>query len=84
MGIGIALGSDVGAGAGLFMPKEALQAYFIQQLLGPDGLNLTPAEFQETLLNPPFSSFNTPSRRDGPAWRTTLECQKTGGVMRKM
>jgi guanine deaminase len=41
-GIGIALGSDVGAGAGLFLPKEALQAYFIQQLLGPDGLALTP------------------------------------------
>jgi guanine deaminase len=33
----------VGAGAGLFLPKEALQAYFIQQLLGPDGLPLTPA-----------------------------------------
>ena len=33
-GVGIALGSDVGAGAGLFLPKEALQAYFIQQLLG--------------------------------------------------
>jgi guanine deaminase len=41
-GVGIALGSDVGAGAGLFLPKEALQAYFIQQLLGPDGMNLTP------------------------------------------
>jgi guanine deaminase len=41
-GIGVALGSDVGAGAGLFMPKEALQAYFIQQLLGPAGLPLTP------------------------------------------
>jgi len=41
-GVGIALGSDVGAGAGLFLPKEALQAYFIQQLLGPGGLNLTP------------------------------------------
>ncbi|MGH3182413.1 MAG: amidohydrolase family protein, partial [Streptosporangiaceae bacterium] len=41
-GIGVALGSDVGAGAGLFLPKEALQAYFIQQLLGPAGLPLTP------------------------------------------
>jgi len=41
-GIGIALGSDVGAGAGLFLPKEALQAYFIQQLLGAGGLALTP------------------------------------------
>ena len=40
-GIGVALGSDVGAGAGLFMPKEALQAYFIQQLLGLAGLPLT-------------------------------------------
>lgn len=42
-GVGVALGSDVGAGTGLFMPKEALQAYFMQQLLGDDGLPLTPA-----------------------------------------
>jgi len=42
-GIGVALGSDVGAGAGLFLPKEALQAYFIQQLLGGAGFPLTPA-----------------------------------------
>jgi guanine deaminase len=41
-GVHVALGSDVGAGSGLFMPKEALQAYFIQQLLGPGGLSLTP------------------------------------------
>ena len=41
-GVHVALGTDVGAGSGLFLPKEALQAYFIQQLLGPDGLSLTP------------------------------------------
>ena len=41
-GVGLALGSDVGAGAGLFLPKEGLQAYFIQQMLGPSGLTLTP------------------------------------------
>jgi guanine deaminase len=41
-GIHVALGSDVGAGSGLFLPKEALQAYFIQQLLGADGQSLTP------------------------------------------
>ena len=41
-GIHVALGSDVGAGAGLFLPKEALQAYFVQQLLGAAGLPLTP------------------------------------------
>jgi guanine deaminase len=41
-GVRVALGSDVGAGAGLFLPKEALQAYFIQRLLGADGLPLTP------------------------------------------
>jgi guanine deaminase len=41
-GVRVALGTDVGAGAGLFLPKEALQAYFIQQLLGPAGLPLTP------------------------------------------
>ncbi len=42
-GVGVALGSDVGAGTGLFIPKEALQAYFMQQLLGAGGLALTPA-----------------------------------------
>ena len=42
-GVGVCLGSDVGAGTGFFLPKEGLQAYFVQQLLGPDGLPLTPA-----------------------------------------
>jgi guanine deaminase len=41
-GVGVALGSDVGAGTGLFIGKEALQAYFMQQLLGAEGLALTP------------------------------------------
>jgi guanine deaminase len=41
-GVGVALGSDVGAGTGLYLPKEALQAYFMQQLLGDEGLPLTP------------------------------------------
>ncbi len=41
-GVGVALGSDVGAGTGLFLLKEALQAYFMQQLLGADGTPLTP------------------------------------------
>lgn len=42
-GVGVALGSDVGAGTGFCLLKEGLQAYFAQQLLGPDGLPLTPA-----------------------------------------
>ncbi len=41
-GVGVALGSDVGAGTGLFLLKEGLQAYFMQQLLGADGVPLTP------------------------------------------
>jgi guanine deaminase len=41
-GVGVALGSDVGAGTGLYLPKEGLQAYFMQQLLGESGLPLTP------------------------------------------
>jgi guanine deaminase len=40
-GVAVALGSDVGAGAGPFLPKEALQAYFVQQMLGRDGVTLT-------------------------------------------
>jgi len=43
-GVRVALGTDVGAGSGPFLPKEALQAYFIQQLLGPAGLRLTPVQ----------------------------------------
>ncbi len=41
-GVGVALGSDVGAGTGLFLLKEGLQAYFMQQLLGDQGLALSP------------------------------------------
>jgi guanine deaminase len=41
-GVGVSLGSDVGAGTGFFLLKEGLQAYFMQQLLGADGLPLTP------------------------------------------
>ena len=37
------MGSDVGAGTGFSLLKEGLQAYFMQQLLGPAGLPLTPA-----------------------------------------
>jgi guanine deaminase len=39
----VALGTDVGAGTGYSMFKEGLQAYFIQQLRGPEGVPLTAA-----------------------------------------
>jgi guanine deaminase len=42
-GVRVALGSDVGAGTGFSLLKEVLQAYFVQQLLGDEGLPLTPA-----------------------------------------
>lgn len=42
-GVRVALGSDVGAGTGCSLLKEGLQAYFMQQLLGPRGLPLTAA-----------------------------------------
>ena len=41
-GVRVALGSDVGAGTGFSLFKEGLQAYFMQQLLGAEGLSLTP------------------------------------------
>ncbi len=41
-GVGVSLGSDVGGGTGFFLPKEGLQAYFMQQLLGARGYGLTP------------------------------------------
>jgi guanine deaminase len=37
----VALGSDVGAGTGYSLFKEGLQAYFMQQLQGADGVPLT-------------------------------------------
>ncbi len=40
-GVRVALGSDVGAGAGFSLFKEGLQAYFCQQLLGAEGHRLT-------------------------------------------
>lgn len=42
-GVGVALGSDVGAGTGFSLLKEGLQAYFVQQLLGEQGHPLTAA-----------------------------------------
>jgi guanine deaminase len=39
-GVRVALGSDVGAGTGFSLFKEALQAYFNQQLLGREGHRL--------------------------------------------
>ncbi len=40
-GVRVCLGSDVGAGTGMSLFKEGLQAYFMQQLLGSGGLPLT-------------------------------------------
>jgi guanine deaminase len=42
-GVRVALGSDVGAGTGLSLFKEGLQAYFVQQALGEAGVRLTSA-----------------------------------------
>ena len=42
-GVRVAMGSDVGAGTGFSMLKEGLQAYFMQRLLGDEGLPLTSA-----------------------------------------
>jgi guanine deaminase len=42
-GVRVALGTDVGAGTSFSLLREGLQAYFVQSLLGADGLALTPA-----------------------------------------
>jgi guanine deaminase len=42
-GVPVALGCDVGAGTGFCLFKEGLQAYFLQQLRGPEGVPLTSA-----------------------------------------
>ena len=69
-GIHVALGSDVGAGAGLFLPKEALQAYFIQQLLGPDGLSADPG--------PPALPGHPGRARRRWAWTTGSATSRVG------
>jgi guanine deaminase len=43
-GVAVALGSDVGAGTGLSLFKEGLQAYMVQRMRGPDGMTLTAAQ----------------------------------------
>ncbi len=42
-GVRVALGTDVGAGTGFSLLREGLQCYFMQALLGADGLPLTAA-----------------------------------------
>jgi guanine deaminase len=42
-GVRVGLGTDVGAGTGLSLFKEGLQAYFVQRCLGEAGLPLTAA-----------------------------------------
>jgi len=42
-GVRVSLGTDVGGGTGFSMLKEGLQAYFMQQLLGENGVPLEPA-----------------------------------------
>ncbi|MFN2559676.1 MAG: guanine deaminase [Jatrophihabitans sp.] len=43
-GVAVALGSDVGAGTGLSLFKEGLQAYLVQRMRGLDGMTLTAAQ----------------------------------------
>ncbi len=42
-GVRVALGTDVGAGTSFSLVREGLQSYFMQALLGADGLPLTAA-----------------------------------------
>ncbi|RNI24433.1 guanine deaminase [Flexivirga caeni] len=42
-GVRVAMGTDVGGGTGFSMLKEGLQAYFMQSLLGDQGVPLTSA-----------------------------------------
>jgi guanine deaminase len=42
-GVRVALGTDVGGGTSFSLLREGLQAYFVQSLLGAEGLPLTAA-----------------------------------------
>jgi guanine deaminase len=50
-GVRVALGTDVGAGSGFSLLKEALQAYFMQQLLSEQGFQLEPAHLLHLVTN---------------------------------
>jgi guanine deaminase len=50
-GVRVALGSDVGAGTGLSLFKEGLQAYFVQQALGDAGVPITAAHLLHLATN---------------------------------
>ena len=66
-GVGVALGSDVGAGTGFSLVKEGLQAYFVQQLLGPTGLPLSPVHLLHlaTRAGADCAGSRRPGRRPG-------------------
>jgi guanine deaminase len=84
-GVRVALGSDVGAGTGFSLLKEGLQAYFLQQLAGADGVPLTPAHLlhlatsagAEALDLPDVGDLSTGRRFDAvwlrPAEGSTLD-----------
>ena len=59
-GVRVALGSDVGGGTGFSMIKEALQAYFGQQILGEAGLRLHPADMLHLATRAGASALGLP------------------------
>ena len=73
-GVPVALGSDVGAGTGLSLFKEGLQAYFVQQALAGDG---RPAHVARTCCTSPRrrgrrrSTSPRPSGSSGRGWPST-------------
>lgn len=83
-GVRVALGSDVGAGAGFSLLKEGLQASFVQRLLGATGWDLGPAHLLwlataagADALDLPVGVFEVGRRFDAvrvrPAAGTTLD-----------
>ncbi|PVG84537.1 guanine deaminase [Nocardioides gansuensis] len=63
-GVRVALGSDVGAGTGFSLLKEGLQAYFAQQLLGPDGHPLSPAHLLHLATSAGAAALDLPDVGD--------------------
>ncbi|TDD54468.1 guanine deaminase [Kribbella antibiotica] len=59
-GVRVALGSDVGAGAGFSLLKEGLQAYFCQQLLADQGRPLTAAHLLYLATTAGAEALNLP------------------------
>ena len=67
----VALGTDVGAGTSFSLLRDGLQAYFMQALLGAEGLPLTPAHMLHLASAAGAKRWTWPTRSGTSRWAST-------------